>query len=387
MELSFSREDERFREEVRTWLDEHLVAPFAELKGRGGLGDMGSFLEERKAWEQELAKGGWTCLAWPKEYGGRGVSLYQEVIFFEEYARARAPGRAGHIGETLLGPTVIHFGSEAQKARFLPPIVAGTELWCQGYSEPNAGSDLANVRTRAELQGEQWVISGQKVWTSLAESSDWCFALCRTDPDAPKHKGISCLLIPMDQPGVQVVPIKQINGESEFAEVFFDEAHTAAENVVGAVHGGWAVAMGTLAIERGASTLGQQLFFVGEFERVCAVAKARGAADNPLIRDKMADLGMRLKVMRLNALRTLSAHAEGKELPREGYIAKLYWSHWHRDLGEFAMSVLGEAAAITDEEYQDLHNLFLWSRSDTIYAGTSQIQRNLIAQRALGLPR
>jgi alkylation response protein AidB-like acyl-CoA dehydrogenase len=376
--LSFSAEDEAFREEVRQWLHEHLVGDFAKLRGRGGLGDMDAFVEARRLWEQELAKGGWTCLGWPQEFGGRGASLFQEVIFQEEYVRARAPGRAGHIGEGLLGPTLIHFGTKAQQERFLPPIVAGTELWCQGYSEPNAGSDLANVRTRAEQDGDDWVVTGQKVWTSLAESSD---------PDAAKHKGISCLLIPMKQAGIELVPIKQMTGRSEFAEVFFEGARTPLENVVGPVNGGWKVAMGTLAYERGASTLGQQLAFVAEFERVCEVAKQTGADKQPLIRDRIAELWIRLKVMRLNALRILSAHNEGAPPPREAYITKLYWATWHRDLGELAMDVLNCSSAVVDEQYEDLHTLFLWSRSDTIYAGTNQIQRNIIAQRALGLPR
>ena len=300
--------------------------------------------------------------------------------------RAQAPGRVGHIGEGLLGPTIIHFGTPEQQARWLPPIVAGTELWCQGYSEPNAGSDLANVQARAELVDGEWHITGQKVWTSLAETSDYCFALCRTNTEVAKHKGISCLLVPMDQPGIEIVPIKQITGRAEFAEVFFDGARTAAENVVGPVDGGWRVAMGTLAFERGASTLGQQLSFVAELERVIEVARQTGAARKPLVRDRIAELWMRLEVMRLNALRTLSGHGGG-ELQREAYITKLYWATWHRDLGELAMDVLGTSSAIADPAYEDLHRLFLWARSDTIYAGTNQIQRNLIARRALGLPK
>jgi alkylation response protein AidB-like acyl-CoA dehydrogenase len=385
MNLNFSPEDEAFREEARTWLEEHLVGDFKKLRGRGHLGDMDVFVEERKAWEQALAAGRWTCLGWPTAFGGRGASLFQEVIFHEEYARAGAPGRAGHIGETLLGPTVIHFGTAEQQARFLPPIVAGTEFWCQGYSEPNAGSDLANVQTRAVRDGDAWVIDGQKVWTSLAEDSDWCFAMCRTNPDVPKHRGLSCILVPMDQPGIRIVPIRQMTGRAEFAEVFFDGARTAAENVVGPVDGGWKVAMGTLAFERGASTLGQQVFFAGEFERVLAVARETGADRQPLIRDRIAELWMRLRVMRHNALRTLSDSST--ELRREAFIAKIYWATWHRDLGELAMSVLGASSAIVDPAYEDLHNLYLWSRSDTIYAGTNQIQRNLIARRALGLPK
>jgi alkylation response protein AidB-like acyl-CoA dehydrogenase len=384
MDLSFSTEDEAFRAEAREWLESHLVGPFAKLRGRGHLGDMDAFIEERKAWEQELAAGGWTCLGWPTAHGGRGASLFEEVIFHEEYARAHAPGRAGHIGETLLGPTVIHFGTPAQKAHFLPPIVAGTEFWCQGYSEPNAGSDLAAVQTRAVRDDDGWSVTGQKVWTSLAEDSDWCFVMCRTNPDVPKHKGLSCLLVPMDQPGVRVVPIRQMTGSAEFAEVFFDGARAATDDVVGPVDGGWRVAMGTLAFERGASTLGQQVFFAGEFQRVVDVAKQTGAAQRPLVRDRIAELWMRLKTMRCNALRTLSD--SGTELRREAFIAKIYWATWHRDLGELAMDVLSDASVV-DPAHADLHNLYLWSRSDTIYAGTNQIQRNLIARRALGLPK
>jgi len=388
MDLAFSAEDEAFRAEVRDWLHTHLVGDFAKLKGRGGLGDMDALVDERRAWERQLVEGGWTCLAWPVAYGGRGATLYQEVIFNEEYVRARAPGRLGHIGEGLLGPTLIAFGTEEQKQRFLPPIARAEALWCQGYSEPNAGSDLANVQCRAERVGDHWVITGQKVWTSLASFSDWCFALCRTDSDAERHRGITCLLIPMDQPGVEIVPIRQITGGTEFAEVFFDGARAEHAHVVGEVNGGWKVAMGTLAFERGASTLGQQLNFQAELDQIIAVAKANGAARDPIIRQRVADLYMRLRIMRLNALRTLSAHGGG-ELPRAAMITKLFWATWHRELGELAMDVLGCGGIVKAEEgvTAALQRLFLWTRSDTIYAGTNQIQRNIIARRALGLPR
>ena len=388
MNLEFSAEDERFREEVRTWLNEHLVGDFAALKGRGHLGDMDAFIPERIAWEKELAAGGWTCISWPKAYGGRDASLYQEVIFLEEYARAEAPGRAGHIGEGLLGPTLIAFGTEAQKQRFLPPIVQGTEFWCQGYSEPNAGSDLAGLNTKATLEGDQWVFHGQKIWTSLAESSEWCFVLARTNPDAPRHKGIGYFLVPMDQPGIRIVPIRQMTGNSEFAEVFFDGAVTSTDHLVGGPTDGWKIAMATLAFERGASTLGQQIMFTNELNLIVDKAKENGAAQDPLIRDRIANIWMRLQVMRHNALRTLTAHHGGGDLPREAMIAKLYWATWHRDLGELAMDVLGPEVAIMEQgEQSPFHRLFLWSRSDTIYAGTNQIQRNVIARRALGLPR
>ncbi len=406
MDLRFSKEEEAFRAEVRAWLEEQLAGEFRELRGRGGPGDEDVSLEARRAWEKTVARAGYACLGWPKEYrlnadgcaaaGGRNATLTEQVIFHEECARARAPGRLGHIGEELLGPTLIHLGTEAQKKRFLPPIAACDELWCQGYSEPNAGSDLANVQTRAVRvsgeRGDEWVITGQKIWTSHAQISDWCFVLCRTDADAPKHRGISYLLVPMRQPGVEIRPIVQITRGTEFCEVFFDGARTAAENVVGEVNGGWKVAMATLAYERGASTLAQQLGFENELNAVIALAKENGAAKDPLIRDRIARAWMGLKVMRLHALRTLSAMQGGHLGPgggREASISKLYWASWHRALGELAMDVVGADAELLEGapyELSVLQRLFLFSRADTIYAGTNEIQRNLIAERALGLP-
>ncbi len=378
---SLSQDDESFRQQARSWLEEALQGEFAVLRGRGWAGDMDALVEERRAWDRRLDEGGWSGLAWPKPWG-RGASLAQEVIFHEEYARARAPGRAAHIGESLLGPTLIAFGTEEQKQRFLPRILDGSELWCQGYSEPNAGSDLANVQCKAELRDGRWHIDGQKVWTSLAGFSDWCFVIVRTSNPPKKHRGLSYLLVPMDQPGVSIVPIDQISGGTEFAEVFLDDAVTDAQNIVGQVDGGWKVAMGTLALERGASTLAQQLAFANELEDVMQAAKRSGAADNPLVRDRLARAWMGLRIMRLNALRVLNA--EGTSLSREGLITKLYWANWHRDLGELAMDVLGPAAASAGG---DLERLFLWTRCDTIYAGTNQIQRNIIGERGLGLPK
>jgi len=390
MDLRFSEEDERFRREVATWLADNLTGEFAALRGRGGPGDEHALFAERRAWEKKLAAGGWTCVAWPVEHGGRGLSLMQQVIFFEEYARAGGPGRVGHIGETLLGPTLIAFGSEAQQRRFLPPIVAGEELWCQGYSEPNAGSDLANVQTKAVLDGDQWVINGQKVWTSLAQWSEWSFVICRTDAAAPSHQALSYILVPMKQPGVEIRPIVQMTGDSEFSEVFFADARSDAGNVVGAVNGGWKVAMGTLAFERGASTLGQQLSFQNELDEIVAIAEANGAGDDPLIRQRLADAWIGLRIMRFNTLRMLSSSIDGVELGREGMITKLYWATWHRNLGKLAMDVLGAQSEITagpPYELTKLQRMYLFTRSDTIYAGTNQIQRNIIAERALGLPR
>jgi alkylation response protein AidB-like acyl-CoA dehydrogenase len=389
LHLRFSPEDEAFRREVANWLADAFVGEFACVRGRGGPGDEHAVVDERRAWEKKLASGGWTCVGWPREYGGRGATLMQQVIYFEEYARAGGPGRLGHIGEGLLGPTVIAFGTEEQKRRFLPPIVAGEAIWCQGYSEPNAGSDLANVQTRAALDGNEWVLHGQKVWTSWAQWSDWCFVVCRTDPASQRHKGLSYLLVPMQQPGIEIRPIVQITGDSEFSEVFFDGARTPADHIVGAPGDGWKVAMGTLAFERGASTLGQQLQFQNELQQVIDAAKQNGAANDPAIRQRLAHAWMGLQIQRYNALRTLS-RPERAELPREAMITKLFWASWHRDLGKLAMDVLGmdaEIAAGAPYELTRLQRLFLFTRSDTIYAGSNQIQRNLIAERALGLPR
>jgi alkylation response protein AidB-like acyl-CoA dehydrogenase len=390
MDLRFSEADEAFRREVAAWLAENLEGEFAAVRGRGGPGDEHALADERLAWERRLGAAGYTGIGWPREHGGRGLSLTQQVIFHEEYARAQGPGRLGHIGETLLGPTIIAFGTEAQKRRFLPPILKVEELWCQGYSEPNAGSDLANVQTKAHRVGDEWVIEGQKVWTSLAHLADWCFVLCRTEPNAPDHHALSYILVPMRQPGVTIRPIVQITGSSEFSEVFFDGARTAADNVVGAVNDGWRVAMGTLAFERGASTLGQQLSFQNELRQVVELAKANGAAADPVMRQRLADAWIGLRIMRFNALRTLTSSTERAELGREAMITKLYWATWHRDLGKLAMDVLGAHAEIAAAEPYDLtalQRVFLFTRADTIYAGTNEIQRNLIAERALGLPR
>lgn len=389
MDLKWSESEEAFRREVRAWLDANLTGEFEEIRGRGGPGDEDFGVEKRITWGKRMGAAGWNCVGWPKEHGGRGLSLAEEVIFNEECVRARAPGRIGHIGETLLGPTLIHFGSDEQKKRFLPPIVSGDELWCQGYSEPNAGSDLANLATKARLVGDEWVLEGQKIWTSLAHWSQWIFVLARTDPDAPKHAGISYLLVPMDQPGIELRPIKQMTGDSEFAEVFFDGAKAKKEHVVGGVNNGWKVAMGTLAFERGASTLAQQAMFESELDAIVAIARANGKAKDPTIRQRIAEARIGLRIMRLSALRILSAQ-EGVELGRAASTSKLYWSNWHRDMGKLAMDVLGPEGEIVEAapyELSKLQKTYLFSRADTIYAGTNQIQRNIIAERALGLPR
>ena len=393
MKLSFSAEDEQFRSEVASWLEDNLKGEFAKLRYRGGPGDEHTYPEERKVWEQKLAEGGWTCVGWPKEYGGKSCSIEQQVIFFEEYARAGAPGRVGHIGEGLAGPTIIAFGTDAQKQKYLPGIVAGTELWCQGYSEPGAGSDLANVKTKArfdEAKGK-WLLNGQKVWTSLAHESDYCFVIARTDPTSVAHKGLGFFLVKMDQPGVEIRPIEQITGTSEFNEVFFDDAECDAEDIVGAPGDGWKVAMGLLGFERGVSTLGQQMQFQNELDDIVALARKNGAADLPDIRQRIASAHAELKIMRYNAMRMLSGQSVSDgSLQKEALIYKLFWASWHRSLGELAMDVMGPECEILEGgpyELSRLQAMYLFVRSDTIYGGTNQIQRNIIAERGLGMPK
>lgn len=392
MKLTFSAEDERFRESIASWLAENLSGEFKRIRFRGGPGDEHMFFEERRDWEYRMAEGGWTCVGWPQEHGGRGLSIEQQVIFHEEYARAGGPGRVGHIGEGLTGPTLIAYGSEEQKQRFLPAIRSGEELWCQGYSEPGAGSDLANVRTRADLDGASgnWLISGQKIWTSLAMESDWCFVIARTDPESRGSRGLGFFLVDMRQPGVDIRPIRQLTGTSEFNEVFFDQAVCKAGNIVGEPGDGWRVAMGLLGFERGVSTLGQQMLFQNELDEIVRIARENGAAQDPMIRQRIADAHAGLRIMRYNSMRTLSGDAGDGSLQKAAMIYKLYWASWHRNLGKLAMDVLGPEAEIADPgpyNLTRLQSLFLFSRSDTIYAGTNQIQRNIIAERALGLPR
>ncbi len=391
MELTFTAADELFRQEIAQWLDENLRDEFAEVRHRGGPGDEHRFVDERKAWERRLAEGRWTCIGWPEAWGGRGASIEQQVIYHEEYARAGGPGRMGHIGDTLTGPTLLAFGSEDQKARYLPDIRSGQAFWSQGYSEPGAGSDLAAIRTRAEFDdgSHQWKITGQKVWTSLAHESDFVFVLARVDRDSVGHRGLGFFLVALDQPGVTVRPINQLTGTAEFNEVYFDEAVCAVDDIVGAPGDGWKVAMGLLGFERGVSTLGQQMLFQTELDEIIRLAKLNGASRDPEIRQRIAEAHIGLRTMRYNSMRTLSGGEDGS-LSREAMIYKLYWSSWHRNLGKLAMDVLGPDAELLEEgpyELTQLQSLFLFTRADTIYGGTNQIQRNLIAERALGMPK
>ncbi|MGW0829679.1 acyl-CoA dehydrogenase family protein [Streptomyces prunicolor] len=378
MEFGFAAEDEVFRAEARAWLLAHAEAG-----------------QDRRVWERTLGKNGWIGLGWPESgYGNRSATLTQQVAWAEEYARSGAPPRSGHIGENLLAPTLIAHGSDEQKSRFLPAIAAGDELWCQGYSEPGAGSDLAGVRTVAVRDGGDgsYRVTGQKIWTSLAHEADWCFVLARTEVGSRRHRGLSFLLVSMDQPGcVEVRPIRQLTGTSEFNEVFFDGARVLAEHVVGGEGEGWRVAMSLLGFERGVSTLAQQIGFASELGRVVEAAVVSGAVLDPVLRDRLVRQWAELKAMRWNALRTLG-RAGDAGAPS---VAKLLWGGWHQRLGELAMQVRGAAATVGPVDWTpslsyelDLfQHLFLFSRADTIYGGSDQVQRTIIAERVLGLPR
>ncbi|KQX17625.1 MULTISPECIES: acyl-CoA dehydrogenase family protein [unclassified Sphingomonas] len=386
MRLGFSPEEEAFRAETAAWLQAELSGPFADLRG---ITSLTASPDRRRLWERRLGEARWGCIGWPEAYGGRDATLAEQVIFAEEYARAGAPPRLNHIGVELAGPTILAYGSDEQKARLLPAIAKGEQLWCQGYSEPNAGSDLANVRTRAWCEDGDWVIEGQKVWTSLAQFSDWIFVVARTEPGSKGPKGLSFLLVPMDQPGVTVRPIRQITGDAEFNETFFDGARTAAANILGEPGRGWQVAMALLGFERGVSTLAQQMGFRNELDEVIDAAKANGKARDPLIRQRIAKAEIGLRLMRYGALRMLSG-GSGGAVEAAALTYKIQWATWRRSLGELAIDVLGidgELAEGDDYAFGNLSTLFLYSRADTIYGGTNQIQRNIIAERALGLPR
>ncbi len=383
---------ETFRAEIAAWMGAHLRGEFEPLRNCVVLGDSGYDPELAKRWEQELARGAWVGIGWPREHGGRALPLSQQVVFHEEYVRAGGPGRLGHIGETLLAPTLMALGTPEQQRRFLPGILAGTEYWAQGYSEPNAGSDLANVQTRARLDGGHWVVDGQKTWTSWARESDWIFVLARCEPGSQRHRGLVMLLVPLHQPGVTIRPIRQITGESEFNEVFFDGARTEAALHLGAPGEGWKVAMALLGFERGVSTLGQQAGFEREMECLIAVSRRNGAARDPLLRQRIANAAVTLDALRCNALRVLAqddAQPAGTVVAPASYIAKFAWSNWRRDFGRLAADVLGAGACLPDDDAQaqKLRQVWLFSRSDTIYAGANEIQLNLIAERALGMPR
>ncbi|WP_174183776.1 acyl-CoA dehydrogenase family protein [Nocardia barduliensis] len=392
-DLPLTPEDLLFRDELRTWLREHLTGRFVNQHDRGGPDDDDNW-ELRRGWERELADGRWLGISWPSEYGGRNATLSQEIVLATELAQAGAPPRAAFHGETLMAPTALTYGTPEQRQRLLPPMARAEVVWCQGYSEPNAGSDLANISTRARLDGDEWVVTGQKIWTTFAQHADWIFAIVRTDPDSRRHAGLSYMLIPLDQPGVRVVPIRTMLGDSGFNEVFFDEARTSTDNVLGRPGQGWQCAMTTLGHERATSVLGYQFSFRREMAEVRELAKKRGATADPVLRDRLIDSMIQLDIMGYNNLRTLSTALREGQFGPESSIGKYYWSRWHQEFTEVAMDVLGadgwlstEWGSGPDRPSEALRRSFIRARAETIYAGSSEIQKNIIAERVLGLPR
>jgi alkylation response protein AidB-like acyl-CoA dehydrogenase len=406
MDLTYPLEAEAFRAEIRAWLEENLPAGW----GTPGF-ELGA--EERASWQAEWNKklfdGGWICASWPEEYGGKGLSVMESVVLNEEFARAGAPLRADFFGDTLVGPTILQWGSEEQKQRFLPGIMRGETSWCQGFSEPDAGSDLASLRTTAVLDGEEWRIDGQKIWTTQAQYADYIFLLARTDPDASKHAGISYLLVPMKQPGVEVRPITQVDGSAEFNEVFFTDARCPKDNVVGGVNNGWSVAMTTLGFERGTSATTGFRRFSKEFDAVLDQARALGRTEDPLVRQDLARAWSTVKIMQINGYRSLTGVLnKSKDLgvAALGVTNKMFWSEYHQWFTNAAVDLLGPGGQVLtgsgDEEFvsgigrrrgregyapSPLQAAFFFARSETIWGGSAQIQRNIVAERLLGLPK
>ena len=406
MDLSYPTDAEEFRTEIRSWLDANLP------DGWGGE-DFEMTVEARKVfnegWPEKLFEGGWICATWPREYGGKGLTTMQGVVLAEEFARAKAPLRADFFGDTLVGPTILQWGTEEQKSDFLPKILNGTMRWCQGFSEPNSGSDLASLKTTAVLDGDEWVINGQKVWTTGGHYADYCFLLTRTDPSASKHKGISYLLVPMRQPGVEVRGIVQPDGTAEFCEVFFTDARCPRENVVGGVNNGWQVANSTLAFERGMSATTGYRRFEEEYKMMVAVATGNAAIDDPIIRQGLAQYYTKIQILRINGLRSLSATlTKSKDLgvAALGATNKMFWTEMHQAAMELTLDIFGTDSMLIDSgpstgswpgagrdrrrdgyPVSPMMSSFFFSRSETIWGGTSQIQRNIVGERVLGLPK
>jgi alkylation response protein AidB-like acyl-CoA dehydrogenase len=401
MNPQYSAEADAYRQKVQAFLAEKLPADW------GGLGTLeGEPLKQFVSeWRNTLYEAGYLAPGWPVEYGGAGLSALEQVILAEEFTRAGVPSGGPHdaFGIQMLGNTLLLCGSEQQKSHYLPRILSGEDRWCQGYSEPNAGSDLANLALRAERDGDQWVLNGQKIWTSAGHLADHIFTLARTDPDAPKHKGISFLLVDMRQPGIEVRPIKMISGESEFNEVFYTDAVTPKHEVVGGVNNGWAVAMSLLGYERGAAAATNSIRYQGELDRLFLLAKERGLAADPLIRQRLAWCYGKVQIMRYLGMRTLTQFLNGHQPGPDAAITKLYWSEYHQVATELAMDILGAEAMVPSgrkptsafgaddagapNSSASWVDTFLNTRAATIYAGSSQIQRNIISERILGLPK
>jgi alkylation response protein AidB-like acyl-CoA dehydrogenase len=388
-DAQLAAEDREFLDELRTWLSEHLVGDFKRVGPVGGPADDTEW-KVRREWELELAAARWLNVSWPEEYGGRGGTPRQELLFHVEHAAAGAPYWVGVQGRDLFGPTLMEYGTPEQRAYFLPRITSVTDLWGQGFSEPDAGSDLAGLKTRAELDGDEWVVTGQKIWTTFGMYADWLYVLCRTDLAATRHKGISMLMIPVNQPGVDIRPIRNIADRTEFAEVFLDGARTAAANVVGEPGNGWAIVMGTLGNERaGATVLPFQAGFAREMVALRQLVAARGLARDPVLRDRLARAWSGLRIMELNNARLLTSVLQGHHPGAESSIGKLFWANWHRDFGELMIGVLGSDSIASESPvlHHPMVHSFLNSRAETIYGGSNEIQRNIIGERVLGLPR
>jgi hypothetical protein len=406
MDLTFPPETEDFRAEIRKWLEANM--PDGWFEPGFELSDTAR-KKFNVEWPAKLFEGGWICATWPEEYGGKGLTTMQGVVLAEEFARAKAPMRGDFFGDTLVGPTLLQWGSEEQKREFLPGILQGRTRWCQGFSEPNSGSDLASLKTSAVLDGDEWVINGQKVWTTQGHHADYCFLLTRTDPEAPKHKGISYLLVPMRQPGVEVRGITQPDGTAEFCEVFFTDARCPKDNVVGGVNNGWKVANSTLAFERGQSATTGYRRFEDEYRLLVDTARENGRLADPQVRQRLMHYFTRIQILRFNGLRSLTAALNGSKDP--GVIAlgasnKMFWSEMRQRAMELALDVFGAGSMLIDtgppsgswpgalrdrrrEGYpvSPMMSAFFFSRSETIWGGTSQIQRNIVGERALGLPK
>jgi alkylation response protein AidB-like acyl-CoA dehydrogenase len=380
VDLTLTESEAAFRDEVRSWLEENHPGPSPE-------GDDAAEFEFRRAWQRKLHDAGWAGLSWPEEYGGKGATLIEQSIFNEELARQRVPLPANVLGLVMGGPVVIAHGTEAQKERYLEPILSGEEIWCQGFSEPESGSDLASLKTRAvktDANGGTWKVTGQKVWTTYAHEAKWCMLLARSDQDAPKHKGITYFLLDMDQPGVEVRPLRQITGESEFNEIFLEEAEIPDENVLGDVGGGWQVAITTLLFERAGLGAAAVMGLKRTMEDLLAVIRERGLDEDPLVRQRIAALQTGIEAMRLGALRALTETMKTGVPGPEGSLSKWQWADYNQGLTELGNEVLGpEGMRVgTDWSYR-----FLRARANSIEGGTTEVLKNIIAERVLGLPR
>jgi alkylation response protein AidB-like acyl-CoA dehydrogenase len=392
MQIELGPELDQFRQEIRTWIAAHrkdeLSAVDERRLARGRDGRLGAAYQ---AWEEACAEARLICPQWPAEVGGRGLSGIQMAILNEELVRASMPRVTRGMGESLVGPSIIVHATEEQKAHFLPRIIAGEDHYCQGFSEPNAGSDLASVQTKAVIDGDQVTVTGQKVWTSGADAANMIFCVCRTDPEAPKHRGLSYVLVPMTDNKVTIRPLRQMSGASGFYEVFLDGASAPLFNLIGGVNNGWRVAMTTLGNERGGSATTQHIRFEREFWDLVELARERAKDADPVLRQQLAWAYTHVEIMRYQGLRTLAGMAMKREPGPEASINKIFWSEYHQRLGEIAMDILGADALVRPEGEGYATNrwqmTFLGSRAETIYAGTSQIQRNIVGERALGLPK